>query len=59
MVEKPLVRVGYKLRKLLADTKQKNGLKSLGEAGERVADYLNGIDKKKTLREKIIREIEF
>jgi len=59
MPSNKLMRVGKKLERLLIDVKSRNNLKSLADAGERMADYLNGIDKKKKMKEKIIREIQF
>ncbi|MEX0595281.1 MAG: hypothetical protein WD512_02195 [Candidatus Paceibacterota bacterium] len=53
------IRIGVKLEKTLIDAKERNSLKSLAEAGERMADFFQGIKKKKKIKERIIREIEF
>lgn len=54
-----LTRVGKKMRKKLVDLKMKNNLRSITEASDMMADILDGISKKKRVRQKIIRELEF
>lgn len=52
-------RLKPKLEKLLLETKVKNKLPTFADAGEHIAEYLNGIKGKKKVKERIIREIEF
>jgi len=54
-----MTRVGKKMRKILNETKSKNNLGSITEAGETLADIFSGLQRKKKIKEKIIRELEF
>ncbi len=53
------IRVGEKMFKLLDGIKVKNDLKNIGDAGEILADLNLEMNEKKTLKKRIIREIEF
>jgi len=59
MVNNKPTRLSDKTRKVLFELKQKNGLRSLTEAADRMADFMLVSNKKKKMKEKIIREIEF
>jgi hypothetical protein len=43
----------------LNNIKEKNGLESLAEATKRMTEFIEGEKKKRKLRKKITREIEF